>query len=69
MLFRKKIQRSCSYCAHSAPLNEEELLCSKKGIRTPEDKCLSFRYDPTRRIPKKAQALDFSKYDGEDFSL
>lgn len=69
MLFRKKIARSCTYCAHSARLNENELLCSKKGIRSPEDKCLSFRYDPTRRIPKKAKALDFSKYDQEDFSL
>lgn len=69
MLFRKKIVRSCAYCAHSARLNENELLCSKKGIRSPEDSCLSFRYDPTRRIPKKAKALDFSKYDQEDFSL
>lgn len=69
MLFRKKIERSCAYCAHAACLNEEEILCSRKGIRTPEDHCFSFRYEPTRRIPKKAKAMDFSKYDKEDFSL
>lgn len=69
MLFRKKIERSCAYCVHAARLGDEELLCSKKGLRTPEDHCLGFRYDPTRRIPKKAKAMDFSKYDKEDFSL
>lgn len=69
MLFRKKMERRCGYCARAARLNDEELLCGRKGIRTPDEHCIFFRYDPTRRIPKKAKAMDFSKYDNEDFSL
>lgn len=69
MLFRKKMERRCEYCVHATRLNEDELLCSKKGIRSPENRCLFFRYDPTRRIPKKAKAMDFSQYDDADFSL
>ena len=69
MLFRKKIERSCTYCAHGAMLEEDKVLCSKHGIRNPEQTCMRFRYDATKRIPKKARALDFSKYDKEDYSL
>lgn len=69
MLFRKKIDKSCSYCIHSAKLDDEQVLCAKKGIRPIDGKCLRFRYDPTKRIPVKAKALDFSKYDQEDYSL
>lgn len=69
MLFRKKIEKSCSYCAHGVMVDDEMVLCSKKGIRSASGKCWKFRYDPTKRIPKKAKALDFEKYNSEDFSL
>ncbi len=69
MLFRKKIERSCSYCLYGTKVDEEIILCSKKGLKTPEDKCRKFKYDPTKRIPLKKKALDFSKYDEQDFSL
>lgn len=69
MLFRKKIERACIYCLRGTQLEDEQILCSKKGLRSPIDKCLCFRYDPCKRIPKKAKALDFSKYNAEDFSL
>ena len=69
MLFRKKIQRSCVYCAHGARLEDGIILCAKKGILTEEDPCFRFRYDPCKRIPVKARAVDFSQYDKEDFSL
>lgn len=69
MLFRKKIERSCSYCLYGAHLDNGGILCSKKGVRTLEDKCRRFKYDPCKRVPSKAKALDFSKYDNEDFSL
>jgi transcriptional regulator with XRE-family HTH domain len=32
MLFRKKIERSCSYCLYGTKVDEETILCSKKGI-------------------------------------
>ena len=69
MLFRKRIERSCSYCVYGANIGDEQILCSKKGLRTAQDKCRKFQYDPCKRIPPKARVLDFSKYDSEDFSL
>lgn len=69
MLFRKKIERSCAYCLHGANLEDGMLLCSKRGIKTAEDRCRKFKYDPCKRIPAKAKALDFSKYEAEDYSL
>lgn len=69
MLFRKKIQPSCSYCTHAARLSDGQILCSKKGVVSPDGKCMKFRYDPIKRIPVKPKALDFSKYNPEDFSL
>ena len=69
MLFRKKIERSCAYCVHSASIGDDQILCSKKGLRTMDSQCRKFQYDPCKRIPPKAKAMDFSKYDQDDFSL
>ena len=69
MLFRKKIDRACAYCVYGAKADEDAILCSKKGLRMPDEKCRKFKYDPIKRIPMKAKALDFSKYDERDFSL
>lgn len=69
MLFRKKIERSCSYCLHGTKLNDEQVLCTKKGIVSSCSGCRKFAYDPCKRIPPRPKALDFSKYDEEDFSL
>lgn len=69
MLFRKKLEHLCVYCENGTKLEDGQILCIKKGIRMPDNKCWRFRYDPCKRIPKKAKALDFSKYDNEDFSL
>lgn len=69
MLFRKKIERSCSYCIHSTKLDDGQVLCAKRGVMPIDGKCRKFRYDPCKRIPFKAKALDFSKYDKEDYSL
>ena len=69
MLFRKKHPRSCSYCVYGTKLNNEEVLCVKKGIMSADKKCCKFKYDPFKRIPLKAKPADFSKYDCDDFSL
>lgn len=69
MLFRKKIERSCGYCIYGAHLEGGEVLCSKKGMRTVDEKCYRFKYDPCKRIPAKVKAMDFSKYEKEDYSL
>jgi hypothetical protein len=69
MLFRKKMPRSCAYCVHGVVLEDEQVLCAKKGVRTVYDKCRKFHYDPCKRVPVKAKAMDFAKYEKEDFSL
>ena len=69
MLFRKKMERRCSYCLHCTSLNEAQVLCAKRGIMPVDGGCMKFRYDPCKRIPSKPKALDFSKYDKEDYSL
>ena len=69
MLFRKKIQRSCNYCSNGTRLNDGSVLCMRRGIVSQDDSCRKFKYDPCKRVPVKQKAPDFSKYDGEDFSL
>lgn len=69
MLFRKKIERSCAYCVHGTKLEDGTVICCKRGIRSEEDACRKFRYDPCKRIPFKAKAMDFSRYQDSDFSL
>lgn len=69
MLFRKKIERQCAYCSHSTRVNDEQIHCRKKGMKNPEDHCIFFTYDPTKRVPSKAKAVDFEKYKEYDYSL
>lgn len=69
MLFRKKIERRCSYCLHCTKLNDDQVLCTRRGVMPIDGQCLKFSYDPCKRIPGKAKALDFRKYDHEDYTL
>ena len=69
MLFRNKIDRSCLYCEYSAKLDEENVLCTKRGVVPADKACRKFRYDPFKRVPTRPKALDFSKYEKYDFSL
>ena len=69
MLFRKKIQKSCSYCEYGTMLSDDQVLCMKKGVMPADKKCRKFQYDPCKRIPAKPKALDFEKYNEEDYSL
>lgn len=69
MLFRKEIDRDCSYCTYGTPIDGDKILCIKKGVVSAEKPCWKFKYDPCKRIPPKAKALDLKKYDDDDFSL
>ena len=69
MLFRKKQEKICAFCAHAESVDEDTVQCRKKGRKDYDDKCLSFRYDPCKRVPKKAKALDVNKYAEYDYSL
>ena len=37
MLFRKKIEASCAYCRFGAKLEDDKILCAKKGLKTIDD--------------------------------
>ena len=69
MLFRKKIDKMCACCAYGTAIDEDTVQCRKKGQKNYDDKCLLFRYDPCKRVPEKAKALDVAKYEEYDYSL
>lgn len=69
MLFRKRIPKSCSYCAYGTKIGDEQILCTKRGITSVYSQCRKFSYDPCKRIPPKPKPMDFKKYDEEDYSL
>ena len=69
MLFRKKMERSCNDCAYGTKMDEEHILCIKKGVVPATGKCRKFSYDPCKRVPVKPKTIDFSKYEEKDYSL
>lgn len=69
MLFRRKHPRTCAHCAWGTKVGDEQVLCIKKGVVSVYYACRKFKYDPCKRVPAKAKALNFSKYNDEDFSL
>lgn len=69
MLFRKKIPKACTYCLYGTQIDQEQVLCIKKGVVPPDGKCRKFCYDPCKRMPLKAKALNFEKYNEDDYSL
>lgn len=69
MLFRKRIPRSCRYCTYGTKIGDEQILCIKQGITSVNSQCRKFSYDPCKRIPMKPRAMDFKKFDDDDFTL
>lgn len=69
MLFQKDIEPRCAYCKKGAQLEEDRVMCLKKGIVSASGSCRSFRYDPLKRVPPKPLHADFSKLKDEDFVL
>lgn len=69
MLFRKRMEKSCTYCSFGTKLDDDRVQCTKKGVVPVTGKCWRFQYDPLKRVPSKPKALDFEKYNDEDFSL
>ena len=58
MLFDKKTERRCAWCARYLPVGEESGFCEKRGPASPYGSCRSFRYDPLKRVPPKNLAVD-----------
>lgn len=52
-------ERVCSLCRYSSAISgREEMLCSKKGIISPEYSCRAFIYDPLKRVPKRLPKVE-----------
>ena len=69
MLFQKKIEPRCAYCQRGTQLDEEKMLCAKKGVVSRGGSCRAFRYDPLKRVPPPPCPLDLSGLKDEDFTL
>lgn len=67
-LFDKSIPASCGYCQNARLLSGgSEVFCMKKGLRSLNDTCRAYSYDPLKRVPK---VKDIGRdYDPEDFKL
>ena len=52
------ISKKCAFCEYaSKTLDEEKMLCKKKGVVSCEYACMSFRYDLMKRAPKRLPTL------------
>ena len=69
MLFRKSQPKMCAYCKHCSNIDENLLLCAKRGIVSADKSCSKFTYDPLKRIPPKKVAMDRTKFSEDDFNL
>lgn len=68
MLFRK-IEKSCSYCAHALKIGENVMGCKKKGPVPADGACRRFRYDPLKRVPEAPEAEAPMSDEEADYSL
>ena len=69
MLFQKDIEPRCTYCSRGTQLDEEKILCPKRGLVSPGEHCRSFRYDPLKRVPPRPVKLPGTNLRDEDFQL
>ena len=69
MLFKKDIEPRCAYCKRGAALDEERVMCMKKGIVSAAGACRAFKYEPLKRVPPKPAAPNFAHLSEEDFVL
>lgn len=67
MLFEEKIDPRCVYCRRSVALDNDSMVCPKRGVVTPGSSCPRFRYDPLKRVPPRPAAPRTSQE--ADFSL
>ncbi len=69
MLFRKRIERRCAYCARAGRASDGEMVCLKKGLVPADGACHRFSYDPLKRVPSRARPREKREFRPEDFQL
>lgn len=59
-----EITKVCAYCEYAQPLvDEDTVLCAKKGVVSAGHVCRRFKYDPLKRRPAPPtpiEAVDLS---------
>ena len=68
-LFRRDIEPRCAYCARGRGLDQDQVICPKKGVMSAGSHCSSFRYDPLKRVPPRPAKLSSGHLSEEDFKL
>ena len=68
-MFEKDIEPRCGYCKRGTPLEDEKVMCVKKGIVAASGACRGFRYDPLKRVPPRPVTASFDHLKNEDFTL
>lgn len=67
-LFGKRIDPACAYCENGKlTADGAGVLCRRKGVCAPSDRCSRFVYAPLKRKPKRTASLP--QYTKEDFLL
>ena len=52
------IAKKCAFCEYASnTLDEEKMLCRKKGVVSTEYACRAFSYDLMKRAPKRLPPL------------
>lgn len=70
MLFQKDIEPRCAYCQRGAQLEDDKILCVKKGVVSPGRQLPArFKYDPLKRVPPAAGAPRLQQAEGRGFFL
>ena len=69
VLFRKKIDRYCTYCQYSGKVDDDHAVCQYYGIVPCDHHCRHFRYDPLKRVPGRHPSCQNDKFENTDFSL
>ena len=69
MLFEKKMDPRCAYCQRCAPLDEESVMCIKRGVGPAGFHCRAFKYDPLKRVPPPPRRPGLFPAEGRGFCI
>ena len=68
LLNKKDYPKICETCVSAKPSPEgDTMLCIKNGIMQRDDCCRAYKYDPIKRVPKKAPVM--GHYDKSEFEV
>lgn len=68
MLFSKDNPPRCAWCRHGSQLDDDTVLCDRKGPVDAAGACRRYRYDPFKRTPPPRAKPRPVSLDGEDLS-